>query len=87
MLLDATEQALKLATQLLESGAIPEKAAEDTLHIAIAVRNGVGYLVTWNCRHIANATMRSQIELACRNAGLELAIICTLDELMEPKND
>ena len=31
--------------------------------------------------------MRSQIELACRNAGLELAIICTLDELREPEND
>jgi hypothetical protein len=86
-LLDATEQALELATQLLESGAIPKKAAEDAVHIAIAVTNGVEFLVTWNCRHIANATMRSQIELACRNAGFEPAIICTPDELMEPEND
>lgn len=86
-LLDATEEALELATQLLDSGAIPKKAAEDASHIAIAVTNGVEYLVTWNCRHIANATMRSQIELACRNAGFEPAIICTPDELMEPEND
>ena len=86
-LLDATEQALELATQLLDSGAIPKKAAEDAAHIAIAVTNGVEYLVTWNCRHIANATMRSQIELACRKAGFEPAIICTPDELMEPDND
>ena len=36
-LLDATEEAAKLAQQLIESGAIPEKAAEDAAHIAIAV--------------------------------------------------
>lgn len=86
-LLDAGDRALDLATQLIESGAIPEKSVEDAVHIAIAVTNGVEFLVTWNCRHIANATMRSQIELACRNAGFEPAIICTPDELMEPENE
>jgi predicted nucleic acid-binding protein len=86
-LLDAGDRALDLATQLVESGAIPEKSVEDAVHIAIAVTNGVEFLVTWNCRHIANATMRSQIELACRNAGFEPAIICTPDELMEPENE
>ena len=34
------------------------KATEDAVHIAIAVTNGVEYLVTWNCRHIANAVIR-----------------------------
>ena len=58
-------------------------AAEDAGHFAIAVTNGVDYLVTWNCRHIANATMRSQIERICRIAGYEPTIICTPDELME----
>ncbi|NKC15406.1 MAG: DNA-binding protein [Gammaproteobacteria bacterium] len=86
-LLDATEQAAELAQHLIESGAIPEKAAEDAGHIAIAVTNGVEYLVTWNCRHIANATMRSQIDKACRNAGYEPTVICTPDELMEPENE
>jgi len=37
--------------------------------------------------HIANATMRSQIEAACRSAGYAPAIICTPDELMEPNDD
>lgn len=83
-LLDATEESLKLAQQLLKSGAIPKKAAEDAAHIAIAVTNGVEYLVTWNCRHIANATMRSQIDAVCRKSGFEPTVICTPDELMEP---
>ena len=86
-LLDATEEAAELAQQLIESGAIPGKAAEDAGHIAIAVTNGIDYLVTWNCRHIANATMRSQIERICRIAGYEPTIICTPDELMEPDDE
>ena len=86
-LLDATEEAAELAQKLIESGATPAIAVGDAGHIAIAVANGVDYLVTWNCRHIANATMRSQIEHVCRNAGYEPAIICTPDELMEPDRE
>ncbi len=86
-LLDATEEALELAQQLVNAGAVPAKAAEDAAHIAIAVVNGIEYLVTWNYRHIANATIRSQIETVCRNAGFEPAIICTPEELMERDHD
>ncbi len=82
-LLEATSDAAQLARTLIESGAIPEKAAEDAAHIAIAVTNGVDYLVTWNCRHIANATIRSLVERVCRNAGFEPTIICTPGELLE----
>jgi len=84
VLLDATDEALLLAQQLVQSGAIPEKAAEDAAHIAIAVTNGVEYLVTWNCRHIANAVMRPKIEAICLASGYEPTIICTPEELMEP---
>ncbi len=86
-LLDATDEAAILASELIRSGAIPAKAAEDAAHIAIAVTNGIDYLVTWNCRHIANAVMRSNIERACRSAGYEPTIICTPAELMEPGDE
>ena len=82
-LLDATEDAANLTQKLLEQGAVPHTAAEDAAHIAIAVTNGVHYLVTWNFRHIANAAMRSHIERVCRQAGYEPPIICTPNELME----
>jgi len=86
-LLDATDEALSLAQELVGSGAIPANSPEDAAHIAIAVANGVEYLVTWNCRHIANAILRSRIERVCRDRGYEPAVICTPDELMEPEND
>jgi predicted nucleic acid-binding protein len=82
-LLEVTEEAVTLAQELLTTGAVPEKAAEDALHLAIAVTNGVEYLLTWNCKHLANATLRTKIEDACRSAGYEPAIICTPEELLE----
>ena len=82
-LLEVTEEAVSLAQELLSTGAVPEKAAEDALHLAIAVTNGVEYLLTWNCKHLANATMRTKIEDVCRSVGYEPVIICTPEELLE----
>ncbi len=82
-LLDITEEALGLAQNLVDSGALPQVAGEDALHIAIAVTNGVEYLLTWNCKHLANAAIRVLIEGVCRLAGYEPTIICTPEELLE----
>jgi len=82
-LLEVTEEAVTLAHELIATGVVPEKAAEDALHLAIAVTNGVEYLLTWNCKHLANATMRTKIEDVCRAAGYEPVIICTPEELLE----
>ena len=82
-LLDATPDAERLAQTLVDLGAVPRQAAEDAAHIAIAVTNGVEFLVTWNFRHIANASMRAQIERTCRQAGYEPPVICAPSELME----
>ena len=57
--------------------------SEDALHIAIAVTNGVEYLLTWNCPHLANAAMRREIERICRARGYEPVMICTPEELLE----
>ena len=79
--LGITEAAGNLATALVRSKAVPRKAAEDALHIAIAAVHGVEFLLTWNCKHIANATMRQGIEHVCRRAGYEPPVICTPEEL------
>ena len=68
-LLEATPAAERLAQRLIDVEAAPRRAADDAAHIAIAVTNGIDFLVTWNFRHIANATMRMRIERACRQAG------------------
>ncbi|NQT71808.1 MAG: type II toxin-antitoxin system VapC family toxin [Chloroflexi bacterium] len=82
-ILELSEETHTLASALINQGAIPENATIDALHIAIAVVNGRDYLLTWNCAHIANATMRGTIERVCRGKGYEPPIICTPEELME----
>lgn len=82
-LLELSVKAEALAGRLLARAALPEKARLDALHIAVAAIHGMDYLLTWNCRHIANAVKRPLIEVICRAEGYEPPIICTPLELME----
>lgn len=80
---EVTEEVRGLGKWLIERGVIPVRCAIDSFHIATAAVHGMDYLLTWNCSHIANAAIRSQIEAACRERGCEPPIICTPLELME----
>lgn len=68
---------------LLDTGAVLRRAELDAAHISIAAVGGAEYLVTWNFRHIANATMRRPIEDACRLAGYQAPVICAPNGLTE----
>lgn len=81
--LEVTEEVKILAKALIEEGPLPEKSEIDAYHIAVATVNGMDYLLTWNCTHIANAVMRPKVESVCRLHGFEPPIICTPQELME----
>lgn len=70
-LLELTAEATALGRNLLREAALPSKAAADALHIALAAVHGMDCLLTWNCAHIANATMRPKIEAICRSNGFE----------------
>ena len=82
-LLDPQAEGTALAQTLIDHIPLPARAAADALHIAIAVVNGMDYLLTWNCTHIANAALRGRIEAACRSRGFRVPIICTPEELLE----
>lgn len=83
LVLETTAEALDLAKALIQAGALPVKAGADALHIAIAATMAIPFLLTWNCRHLANAVMRPVIEAACKDRGYHAPIICTPEELME----
>jgi hypothetical protein len=79
----ASAEALELAKALVSNRIVPTAAEADALHIAIAATSGMDYLLTWNCRHIANAQIRARIEAFTRQRGIEPPILCTPEELME----
>jgi hypothetical protein len=81
-LLELSEEALYLAGELVRNGLVPERAKEDALHIALATVHGMDYILTWNCRHIANAEMRRGIILMCIALGYETPVVSTPEELL-----
>ena len=81
--LQATQAVKALGRELIARNALPSVAEIDALHVAIAAVNGIEYLLTWNCTHIANAHTRPKIEATCRALGYEPPIICTPQELTE----
>ncbi|MCI0551967.1 MAG: type II toxin-antitoxin system VapC family toxin [Anaerolineae bacterium] len=82
-IIEVNPEAVTLAQALVADGIIPQKAAADALHIAIATVQGMDYLLTWNLRHLANASVRNAIADACRQRGYEPPVICTPEELTE----
>ena len=80
-LLEQEAEVADLAEALVRDVPLPEKATADALHIATAAVHGMQYLLTWNCTHIANVTLRPRIEAVCRAAGFEPPLICTPEEL------
>lgn len=75
-------EARELALALLRAAAFPPTADRDALHVGIAAANGMNYLVSWNCHHLANATLRPMIERVCRDRGFDPPLICTPLELI-----
>jgi hypothetical protein len=80
-LADSSDAADALATGLLVAAALPSIASRDALHVAIAATNGIDYLLTWNCAHLANAMLRDKIEQVCAAAGFRPPIIATPEQL------
>ena len=81
-LLEITDAAGQLARDLVAEAPIPKKASEDALHIALATVHGMDYLLTWNCKHIANAEIRNAVTAVCSVHGYHPPVICTPEELM-----
>jgi len=79
-LIPTTNQVVETATELLLRSALPEKAGADALHVAAAAVGEVKYLLTLNCRHIANAHTLPQIYETLDELGLFRPLICTPQE-------
>lgn len=57
------QEARELALEYVKRGVFSEKTAGDAVHVGIAVANGVGYLISWNFKHLVKVSIRRQINL------------------------
>jgi len=86
-LLPITIDAQILADSILSASLMPQKAAADALHVAVAAVAGVEYLLTQNCRHIANAHVLPQVYQLLDDAGFGQLLICTPAEFLGGDDD
>ncbi|NMG07483.1 type II toxin-antitoxin system VapC family toxin [Brasilonema sp. UFV-L1] len=80
--LELTEAVQDLGEQFLTRSNLPSKASDDAIHIAAATVHALDYLLTWNCKHIANAQIQRKLAEICLDCGYKLPTICTPYELM-----
>ncbi|EIC19539.1 type II toxin-antitoxin system VapC family toxin [Thiorhodovibrio frisius] len=85
--LEIDEEVQELAELLISKGGIPNSAEADALHVAVAAVHRIDYLLTWNCRHIDNATKKPIIRAICIGAGYPYPEICTPMELLPERNE
>lgn len=81
-LLDITEGVNEVAKAIMDSGLLPQQAIRDAIHIAVASVHNVDFLLTWNCRHIANAVIMKELRTIAEDYNCELPILCTPEELL-----
>ena len=75
--LPITEEILALAEKLLEATAVPRTSFDDAVHIATASVSGMDFLVSWNCKHIANPMTKPIIRKTLESFGYNYPEICT----------
>ena len=81
-ILPVTEAVSELSKAFLDEKAVPARALNDSLHIAVSAVHGIDYLLTWNFRHIDNAEIKPAIRRICAMYEYTSPEICTPQELM-----
>jgi predicted nucleic acid-binding protein len=81
-LLDLNEEVVRLAEELVAQGPFVEAASADAVHVAVAAVHAMDFLLTWNCRHIANAETVRMTSAICSDKGYSIPYICTPEELL-----
>ncbi len=80
--IETTLEAIKLSEKYLKLLKLPDKASLDALHIAIACIYKMDFLVTWNCKHIANGEFIRKINDYNNKYKIYNSIIVTPDFLL-----
>jgi hypothetical protein len=87
-LLDISEQVEALAIELVASGILPAAAGRDAFHLAAAGVHGMNFLLTWNCKHIANPFIADRLQSCFSRMGVYFPVICTPEQfLADDDND
>ncbi|MFM9957025.1 MAG: type II toxin-antitoxin system VapC family toxin [Phycisphaerales bacterium] len=80
--LEINDRIEALSRYYIDQLVMPDDGAGDAGHLAVASAYGVDYLLTWNCRHLANANKFRHIQVVNDRLGLHTPMIVTPLQLM-----
>jgi len=72
----------ELIRHYIRQKVMPDDALGDAAHLAVASLHGVDFILSWNCRHLANVNKRRHIEVVNKRLGLPVPMIATPFELL-----
>jgi hypothetical protein len=81
----SNDKVVNLGYRFLQDKGLPSKATDDAYHIAYATVHQINYLLTWNCKHIANVQIQRKLRQISAKEGYELPILCTPYELLQER--
>ena len=83
--LEILPEVLPLPQSIVQLLQLPPKAELDATHLAFAVVHRIDYLLTWNCTHLANATLQKTLFEYCSYHHLHMPVISTPELLTKPQ--
>ncbi len=86
-LLDEPPGLLEVAEYYVEHRLMPAEAGGDAVHLAMASLHRMDYLLTWNCRHLANANKIQHLAVLNGRLGLYVPVVTTPLTLVPPDSE
>jgi hypothetical protein len=83
--LEITDQVVPLAKSIVQLLRLPVKAEMDATHLAFSIVHRMDYQLTWNCTHLANATLQKTLFEYCTYHHMHMPVICTPELLTKPE--
>jgi predicted nucleic acid-binding protein len=66
---------------------MPQNPVGDALHLALASYHKCDFLLTWNCKHLANPNKFQRIRLCNQAIGLYVPVLVTPNQLIGERYD
>lgn len=76
-LLELDDEVERIAGYYIQHRLMPRTAELDAVHVALASYHRVEFLLTWNCKHLANANKTDHLSVLNRRLGLPVPLLIT----------
>ncbi len=83
--MDIVEEIEDIVSIYIKNKIMPENVVGDAIHLAIAFYYKCDFLLTWNCKHLANANKFEHIKFINNKLGLYVPVLTTPLQLIWSK--